>query len=198
MENIIKKNYYIFLDNEMGGVEIDKYSFLTSYLMVVDADFKIIDDLYLYLKPDDGIYKVCASSMEVNQIDLIEHDKKAITYKEAGTKLYLWLKKHTNDGQLKLMPIGHGVGGDIMWIVEHLISRGSWEKFISHRRVDTLSACQFLKTCNCFPETVSGSLESLSEHFKLTDKVCGSLHDAKVDTWLNYYVFLELRKIIVK
>ena len=66
----------------MGGLERDKYSLLTVYLMATDDQFNVIGDLYLYLKPDDCIYKVCGEAMNVNRIDLKVHDTKAITYKE--------------------------------------------------------------------------------------------------------------------
>jgi len=41
-----------------------------------------------------------------------------------------------------------------------------------------------------FPETVSGSLESLVEYFDI--KRNGSLHDAKVDTELTKEVLIKL------
>jgi hypothetical protein len=40
----------------MGGLEREKYSLLSVYLMATDDKFNVIGDLYLYLKPDDGIY----------------------------------------------------------------------------------------------------------------------------------------------
>lgn len=76
---------YIVLDNEMGGTTFD-YSLLTSYLVVLDKDLNPIDDLYLYVKPDDGIYRVCGQAMNVNRIDLKVHDTRAVPYKEAGRK----------------------------------------------------------------------------------------------------------------
>lgn len=77
---------YLFFDCETGGIGPD-YSLLTCYLLVTDNQFNVIDDLYLYLKPDDGIFKVCAEALNVNRIDLKVHGTKAITYKEGGTKL---------------------------------------------------------------------------------------------------------------
>ena len=188
---------YLFLDNEMGGLERDKYSLLTSYLMVTDDNFNVIDDLYLFLKPDDGIYKVCGDAMNVNRIDLKQHDTTALTYKQGGTLLYNWLKKHTNDGAIKLIVVGHGIQGDVDWITYHLINRGSWEKFTSYRKLDTSVVCQFLKTCGKFPEEVSGSLESLVKHFNINPNESTNFHDANYDTLMTYKVFLELRKLML-
>lgn len=187
---------YLFLDNEMGGLEKEKYSLLTVYLMMTDDNFNVIGELYLYLKPDDGIYKVCGEAMNVNRIDLKVHDTKAITYKEGGTKLYNWLREMTNAGQVKSVVVGHGVYGDVEWIIHHLISRGSWETFTSYRKLDTSAVCQFLKSCDMFPESVSGSLVSLAKHFGVdVDENCA--HDAKYDTHLTFSVFMALRRMLV-
>jgi oligoribonuclease (3'-5' exoribonuclease) len=183
---------YLFLDNEMGGLEKENYSFLTTYLLATDDNFNVIGDLYLYLKPNDGIYKVCGEAMNVNRIDLKVHDTKAITYKEGGTKLYNWLKGLTDDGKIKATVVGHGVYGDVEWITYHLMSLGSWEKFTSYRKLDTSAVCQFLKACNMFPETVSGSLTSLAQYFNIPlDE--NKVHDAKYDTELTFQVFMKLR-----
>ena len=198
MENTTKLNRYLFMDNEMGGLERDRHSLLTVYLMMTDDNYNVIGDLYLYLKPDDGTYKVCGEAMAVNKINLLEHDKKAITYKEGGTKLYNWLKSLTDNGKVKATVVGHGIYGDIDWIVYHLMSRASFENFTSYRKLDTSSTCQFLKSCGLFPEDVSGSLESLAKHFNINQHTGDDIqfHDAKFDTEITFKVFLALRKLM--
>jgi DNA polymerase III epsilon subunit-like protein len=47
-----------------------------------------------------------------------------------------------------------------------------------------------LKSCGVFPETVSGSLESLVEHFGIKPR--GEFHDAKVDAELTRDVLVKL------
>jgi oligoribonuclease (3'-5' exoribonuclease) len=198
MENITKPSQFLFIDNEMGGLEKDKHSLLTVCLIATDNNFSIIDELYLMIKPDDGIYRVCATAMEVNKIDLVEHDRLAILSKQAGTLLYDWLRELTVDGKEKLTVVGHGVYGDVEWITYHLINRGSWEKFTSYRKMDTQAICQFLKTCGMFPEIVSGSLLSLGKHFGIiTDEDDEKAHNAKFDTLLTLKVFVALRKILM-
>jgi oligoribonuclease (3'-5' exoribonuclease) len=187
---------YLFLDNEMGGLEREQYSLLTSYLLATDDNFNVIAELDLRLKPNDGIYKVCGEAMSVNKIDIVVHDRLAITYKEGATKLYNWLKGLTEDGKTKLTVVGHGVYGDVEWIIYHLMSRGSWEKFTSYRKLDTSAVCQFLKSCGMFPEDVSGSLTSLAKYFNIpVDE--NKAHDAKYDTELTFQVFMALRKLLL-
>jgi hypothetical protein len=172
---------YIILDGEMGGIGLDK-SLLTMYFRVTDKDFNLVDELYLYLKPNDNIYRVTGEAMSINKINLVEHDWKSVTYKEGGTALYNFLSKNSINivGSIKLVPVGHGMNGDLDHIWDKLISRNTWETFISYRRLDTSVALQFLKACDLFPDTVSGSLDSLIQHFGI--KVEGNLHDARTDT----------------
>ena len=147
----------------------------------------------MHLKPDDGIYKICGEAMSVNKIDLAIHDRIAIPNKEGATKLYNWLKGLTDDGKIKATVVGHGVYGDVEWIIYNLLSRGSWEKFTSYRKLDTSAVCQFLKSCGMFPDDVSGSLTSLAQYFNIpVDE--NLVHEAKYDTHLTFRVFMALRE----
>ncbi len=183
---------YIFLDCEMGSVDIE-YSLLSAYFLATNNDIQKVDELELFVKPDDGKYIVRGEAMGVNKIDLYAHDLKAITYKEAGTVLYRWLDRITNGGQDKLVPVGHGIYGDIQFIIKYLMSRGSWEKFTSYRKLDTQAVCVFLKACGRFPDDVSGSLVSIAKHFGIpVDE--NAAHDARYDALLTQQVFLALRE----
>ena len=180
---------YLILDTETGGIGLDK-SLLTAYFLVCSDKFKKVDDLYLFVKPDDSIYLVTGEAMGINGINLVEHDKKAITYKKAGTVLYQFLERNFGYRKERMVPVGHGMSGDLDHIFDKLIGRSTWETFVSYRRLDTSVALQFLKSCGLFPETVSGSVESLVEYFDI--KRNGSLHDAKVDTELTKEVLIKL------
>jgi DNA polymerase III alpha subunit (gram-positive type) len=188
-------NKWLFLDNEMGSTEPD-YSLLTSSFLVVDDNFNVVDSLDLFLKPNDGRYIVAAEGMSVNKIDLVEHDKIAITYKEGGTQLFNFLRKVTGDGKNKLNVVGKGIYGDIQFIEKYLISRGSFEKFTSYHIVELSSIVQFLKSCGLFPDEVSGSLVSLAKHFKIEVNE-NIIHSAQYDSELTFQVFLALRKMFI-
>ena len=105
--------YYVAFDNETGGLTKD-CSLLTSHFIIADEQLNVIEELGLVIKPNDHQpYRVQATALAVNKINLIEHDKVAITQSEAAQKLFLFLKKHSNNGQIKLIPIGHNVSFDI-------------------------------------------------------------------------------------
>lgn len=170
---------FLIFDTETGGIGLDK-SLLTAYFLICDEKLEKIGDLYLHVKPDDGVYHVTGEAMGINQINLVEHDKIAIPYKKAGTMLYQFLESCYRNQKEHMVPVGHGMTGDLNHIWQSLLGQKAWESFVSYRRLDTSVALQFLKSCGLFPETVSGSLESLVEYFKI-EKV-GELHTAKTDT----------------
>jgi len=194
------KNWYIALDLETGGLG-QPCSLLTGYYAIVTPDLRIFSECELIIKPDDGLYHLQAKGMEINGINIVKHDAAAITLKEAGTKLYNFLM--TADAALrniysdKLIPLGHGVRQDVEFMITaKLISRGSWENFVSHRALDTSSAARFLQDCGLLPAELSGSLISLADYFGVVRE--GAAHDARVDTVASIEVLRHLRGLIQK
>ena len=86
-------DFFLAIDTETGGIGSDK-SLLTAYFLILDKDFKIVDDLLLLTRPEDGVYRVTSDALKINGINLIEHDSKAVFYKKAGTLLYDFLIKN--------------------------------------------------------------------------------------------------------
>ena len=200
---------YLVVDTESGSrkpnstllsaafiVVDDKHSAIDSLHIILNDKYTILDTLHLLLKPeDDCLYVVDAQGMAVNKIILTEHDKVAITYKGAKPLLYNFLKKH--GGVERLVPVGHGVKGDIRRICENLISEGSWEQFCTYHFIDTSVVLQFLRACGIMPLDMDGSVSSLASYFGIA--IDGELHTAKYDAELTIRVLqkmIELVKII--
>ena len=186
----------LHLDCEMGGREL-RYSLLTAYFMVTDADFKFLGDLYLRVKPDDGDYIVSGQGMEVNKINLQEHDKIAVPYKQAKPTLFNFLK--TAAGTDRLIPVGHGIRGDIDHVIKYLISEGSWEQFCTYHYIDTSVVLQFLRSCGKMPMDTDGSVKALAEYFKINQRAGddANWHTAKFDAEITAKVLqkmIELEK----
>lgn len=187
--NMIK---YLHLDCEMGGRDL-KYSLLTAYFMVTDADMKPLGELSLAVKPDDGDYIVSGQGMSVNKINLAEHDKIAIPYKQAKPLLFNFLQTHGKSN--RLTPVGHGVKGDIEFVLKYLISQGSWEQFCTYHYMDTSVVLQFLRACGKMPLDTDGSVGALANYFNIP--IDGDLHGAGVDTRTTaavYKQFVQLGK----
>lgn len=184
------------LDVESGGIGEDK-TLLEVFMAALSKDFNIVDELHIRVKPDDGVYHVTAQGLEVNKIDIVEHDKTAITYKEAGTKIYNFLNSNFNNDILnpkreKFIPAGHGVAFDCRFLKKTVISEGSWDKYVSYRSLCTSSVARFLMVCGKLPE-LSGSLGSLVEYFQIPR--VGELHEAKTDVLMSIEVLKRLISI---
>jgi DNA polymerase III alpha subunit (gram-positive type) len=185
---------YLPMDNETGGV-VDGVSLLSTYLEVVDEKFNVIDSLELFVKPNNGIYKVTGESLDVNKINLVEHEKTAITYSEAGQKLFHFLKKNSDDGKIKLIPVGKNVQFDVRGLQEHLLGKGTMNKFVSYRLLDITAIAMALQIKGKIPEDQSLSLSALIEYFGITN-IEGNIHEAKYDTKATMLVFKELLDLV--
>lgn len=182
----------IFLDVETGGIGLDK-SLLTAFFLATNYKLEPLGELYLRLKPEDGVYKTTAEALNINKIDLINHDKQAVFYKSGGQLLYSFLKEHSSHGAIKLVPVGHNVGFDIAQIQDKLVARQTWENFVSYRNLDTQVAAQFLILCGKIDgKKTTGSLKSLAEYFSVSPSWDGEQHDAQFDVLLTRAVLLHL------
>ena len=179
---------YLFMDCEMGGRDL-KYSLLTAYFLATDSNFRKVGDLYLEVKPDDGSYIVSGQGMSVNKINLQEHDKRAITYKDSKPVFFNFLQKaYQKLG--RLTPVGHGVKGDIEHCIGRLTSQGSWEQFCTYHYIDTSVFLQILRAQGKLPADGDGSIVALADQFDI--KVGGDDHDARVDTLKTMGVFQKM------
>ena len=158
---------FLVFDCESGGIGAE-ISLLSAHFAVCDTDWDIIDELSLLLKPKEvdetgsTIYKVTASALGINKIDLIAHDKVAITKAAAGQQLrdFLW-KYKPKEGWL--VPVGKNVWGDVDWVNEHILNNGEWRKYVSHRLYDINPVIKLLKRKGKIPADAKETLEELAK-----------------------------------
>src|SRR5690348_8711940 len=185
---------YLAFDVESGGTEVE-HSMLSAYFVVIDEDLKTIyGELDLLVKPDDGNYVTTAQALEVNKINLIEHDKVAVTESKAGMMLFNFLKEHAPNGTVKLTPLGHGVAFDVQFIKKHLLNK-AFNQFVSYRMLDTSSVIQFYKRLGLVPRDLAGSLSEIATHFGIST-ISNVPHTAKGDTWMVIEVLRKLSDLI--
>lgn len=189
---------YIFFDTETGGIGLDK-SLLTVFFLVTDDKLQTIEELSLFLKPDDGIYRVTGEALSINHINLEQHDSIAVTYSDGARTLYNFLNNHSKRGAIKLIPVGHNCGFDIAQINDKLVKRPTWENFVSYRPLDTQVVGQYLILIGAVDGSrTSGSLKSLGEYFLVSSEELGYagtglLHDARYDTLLTRAVLRVMK-----
>lgn len=181
---------YASIDCEMGGREL-KYSLLSLGIFVVTEDFKPVSRLYMDVKPDDGVYVVSGEGMEVNGIQLSRHDRLATPYKKAKSELYDFLKEVSDGGKVKLVPVGHGVQGDIAHVYKSLVSEGTWHSFCTYHYLDTSVVLQYLRNIGKIPLSVDGSVEALAKFFGVHVPGTG-LHNALVDAVVTMQIYQKM------
>lgn len=182
---------YLAFDVEAGGVDVE-HSLLSAYFVVIDEDLKTVyGELDLLVKPDNGNYVMTAQALEVNKIDIIAHDKVAITESKAGQLLYNFLKEHAPNGTVKLTPLGHNIAFDVDFIKKHLLNK-SFNQFVSYRMLDTSSIIQFFKLIGLVSRDLAGSLSEIATHFGIST-VTNVPHTAKGDTWMVIEILRKLK-----
>lgn len=189
---------YIVFDTEAGGTYANQHSLLTAYFKIVDENFNLIKggELSLSMKPeakkDNHTYHVTAEALEVNGINLIEHEKKSISMSLAKPLLYNFIREHSEDGKHKLIPVGHNIRGDINFLFANLINKGNWQQYVSYRHLDTGTLIQEAQRTGKIPRSVSGSLSSVAKHFKID--FLGA-HNAKFDVEMTIEIWKKLAEI---
>ncbi|MGH7974887.1 MAG: hypothetical protein ACREBR_05130 [bacterium] len=186
---------YLAFDVESGGVS-EEHSLLSAYFVVIGEDLKTVyGELDLLVKPDDGNYVLTVQALEVNKIDIIAHDKVAITESKAGQLLFNFLKEHAPNGEVKLTPLGHGIAFDVQFIKRHLLNK-AFNQYVSYRMLDTGSIIQFFKLTGLVSRDLAGSLSEIATHFGIST-ITNVPHTAKGDTWMVIEVLRKLRDQIV-
>jgi len=177
---------YIALDTETGGLG-DEVSLLTLYLGVFDENFNLMGELDLCVKPNDGLYHIQAQALAINNIDLVAHDKVAITYDKAATEIYNFLQSVNPSGAIKLIPIGHNVAFDIRFLCQKTLTKKNWDKFVGYRCLDTGTISMFMMKANLMPMQ-KASLGDIAAHFGVTFKA----HTAKGDALASVEIMKKM------
>ena len=174
---------YLATDVETGGIG-PEVSLLTAYIAILDQNMEIMDELELAMRPDDKIYHVTAEALAINKIDLIKHDKdeRTVSFGKAGELFRNLIQLHSNNGKKKLIPLGHNVAFDMENLYRNVLNKKEAQNYISYRVLDTGSTGRFLVTAGLIPETVTGSLGSYVEHFKVEKR---EAHTARGDVLMT-------------
>lgn len=190
-------HFYAPFDSETGGLNPDTADLLTFYMAIMDEEFKLVDELYLKLKPDGGRLPVAeAGALRVNGIDLKAHleDPTTVTYSEGAEKLKAMLGKYARrvGKSMNIRPLGYNVPFDEGWAWKHLMPREEWLKFMHYKRVDVMERVDFLKESGWFPPDL-GTLGTVVDYLQLPKR---SAHNAREDTLMTVDVYKKLLEIM--
>lgn len=180
-------------DTETGGLNENKADLLTAFFCLIDEEYKIVDELYLKLKPDGGRTPIAeAGALAVNKIVIATHlaDPETVTYSEGREKLKAMIKKHLkrNGRYSNITPMGYNCPFDTRWTQKHLLPQEDWESLLHYKMHDVMQVVDSLKKYGLFPKTL-GSLASVVEYLAIPTR---NAHNAKEDTMMTIDVDKKL------
>lgn len=191
--------HYLWYDVETGGTDPNRHSILTAYFAIYNEQWEKLDELELFLKPDEGDIVAVQEALEVTGIDIKMHleDPRTVTCSEGKDILITFLEKHKIKGKRRhYRPCGQNIGFDENFIMAQVVPEEEWRKLVHYRSLDTLTILTFLQDLGFLPKDL-GNLESQVEYFNIPK---GRAHDAKedirmtVDVYRAYCRLLEEKK----
>jgi exonuclease I len=171
---------YIFFDTETGGLT-PEHSLLTLSAIVTDPQLNVVvihelqPGLYLRLKHDN--YVTQPRAMQVNQIDLAEHDQFGFTLPDAIETLIAFIREAKAAlGVQRFIPAGHNVPFDMRFLQAQLLPPKMWDNFFMNPPFDTCAAARLFNAANRL--NVGCGLGKLCTFFGID---AGTAHNAESD-----------------
>jgi DNA polymerase III alpha subunit (gram-positive type) len=189
MATIDNPKYFLF-DTETGGIR-KEMSLLTLYGHILDDNLNILDTIDLKIKPDDGVYHVNAQGLEINKINIVEHDRIAKPLSEVKTRFKNYICGWSLNQ--KLTPIGHNVRFDVKFVKTHLLE--DWDRYFDRRHIDTASIGKFLALSGIVPKLKTYSLSEMAKALMI-DVNEDSRHEARFDADLTLNVLRNMTQLI--
>jgi len=189
MATIDNPKYFLF-DTETGGIR-KEMSLLTLYGHILDDNLNILDTIDLKIKPDDGVYHVNAQGLEINKINIVEHDRIAKPLSEVKTRFKNYICGWSLNQ--KLTPIGHNVRFDVKFVKTHLLE--DWDRYFDRRHIDTASIGKFLALSGIVPKLRTYSLSEMAQALMI-DVNEDSRHEARFDADLTLNVLRNMTQLI--
>lgn len=180
--------YYLVFDCETTGL-VANCNVLTAYFIILDNEYNIIDELDLKIKYP--FYIIFPKALEINKIDILEHDKKAISKNEATNSLINFLKKY----ETKFTIIGHNINFDIdMLKNNNILSENDINIYFEPQYLDTYLLAKKLKKEKKISKLQSLSLSKLCYYLDINlESNCNlDFHNAKYDTYMTINLYKKL------
>jgi len=177
----------LLIDTETGGLDPLNHSLLTGYMAIVHPVTLEIE-AEIEFKHKDSLFRVTPEALLVNKIDLQDLSSTGEKTHVLHFKLYKWIEDICIRNKYILHPLGQNVKFDLDFMHNNF---PDVSQYINRRVVDTSVLALQVQLTEQLPETLSLSLESLANYFKLPS---GPYHTAKFDALTTLEVYKCLRK----
>lgn len=184
---------FLAFDTETTGLDKNKCNILTAHFIILDKNLNIIDSLDLKIKHQ--IYTVYAKALEINKINIVEHNnnKDSLYINDASRKLKQFLLK--NKGKNRYIPLGHNIQFDIDFVKStNLIDDAFYSEHVSFNAMDTITIGLFLKSCGLLPESQSLALTSICKYLNIESDTAFA-HNAEYDIKMTISLFKKFKEM---
>lgn len=183
---------FLFIDTETGGTIPTKHSLLSIGMVVWDACLGEIARKEIFIKYPR--YFVTKEAQRINKFDRNNQNNIGIEPKMAVNELLYFIKNHFPE-DLYVTIIGHNVHFDIDFLKILFKKCGrSFEKYFSHRYIDTYSVFKTLVLAGI----LNRDLNSSADAFKYFNIDVEKRHDALDDCIATVELYEKMISLISK
>lgn len=170
----MRTNKILFIDTETGGINPSEHSLL-SIAFAIWENGKITAAKEFLI--NDGVLNVTSQALEINNIDIKEHSRIALTSENAISEIKDYLNQNFGFDE-KIILCGHNILFDINFFKNFWNkNEGNFNNRFSHRYVDTSSILFFLSILNKIPENSNSSQNAFNFFSISIDKRHSALGD---------------------
>ena len=181
----LRDRNFILIDTETTGFDEKKHQILEVGILVI-KDLKVIDQFEVKIKHRE--YTITAKAIEVNNINIVEHEK------EAAERMLEFLNKHKGEDEGYIV-IGQNVAFDIKFLEEMFLRTykiKEYRQVISYRNLDIMQ----LAMIKNMEKKISLEKQDLDSILKeLNIEVPEKRHRALVDCYLEFKAMCKLLKM---
>lgn len=179
----------LFIDTETGGLDPSKHSLL-SIAMVVWENKEIKDSIELLI--NDGKLCVTDEALSINNINIENHKKSAISPTEAINQILQFIASHFPENK-KITIAGHNVHFDVNFMSTFFSNNNKdFSSYFSHRIIDTSSILYYLYLAG----QINQKAISSDKAFELFDIEVKGRHTALGDAMATAELFNKLLSLM--
>lgn len=184
----LKNRNYILVDVETTGFDEKKHQILEIGLLVI-KNMKVAANLNIAIKHRE--YTITTGAMKANKIDIIEHEKEALTVEEAGNKMLEFLRVQ-NDTEEGFIAVGQNIDFDLRFLEAMFLNLKKikdYRECVSYRKLDIMQ----LALIKNLENKISLEKQDLDTLLKALDiEIPTDRHRALTDCYLEFEVLTKL------
>lgn len=133
----LKDRDFLLIDLETTGFDEKKHQILEIGMLII-REMEVVADIKVSVKHKE--YMITTSAMNANKINILEHEKNALTIEDAGVTVINFLKEHKKTEKAFIV-IGQNIDFDLKFLESMFLKLGKikeYREYISYRKLDIM------------------------------------------------------------